>query len=212
MNTNVKQPKTGWRKYITMDLIPVFISLALAAASVYLIGPWIDYVVALETTKMIYIFLSAVFTGITFFVAKTHYSRGAMNVLKKIMYTIILGSATVGFAIMSSTTISGLVPALTGIFIVGVIFYMISLSSETITLLGMSAMAIVFGALIVGGLVYGNLEYASAIIFVKIALLIMLLAGGVWAKIRRYMHGVQGVNADGGFGDAGDGDGDTGDE
>ena len=205
-------PKEGFMKYITFDLIPVFLSLALSIAAVYLIGPWVDHVLTLGIGSMIYTFLAAGATALMLFVAKTYYARGTWNVVKKIFFTMVLASAAVGFTILSSTTFGGLGPALVGVFIVGVIFYMISLSSETITLIGMSIMAVVFGALITGGLVYGPLDYESAVFFGKLSLLLMLLAGGVWAKLRRYMHGVQGVNADGGFGDAGDGDGDTGDE
>lgn len=217
--TKTKAPvKKGWAKYLNKELFAFLVSAILAAASVFLIGPWIDEVMLLSTQAIAYNFLAAASALAMYFVAKTHYSRGMWNVLKKIFWVVVLASAVIGFSLLSTTAMGGaasigaLVYPLTGIFIVSVIFYMVSLSSETIGLIGMSFLSVILLGIIAGAAFYGHLQYAGVILAIKAALLIILSAGGVFAKLRMYLHGIRGVNNDGGFGDSGDGDGDTGDE
>ena len=207
--------KTGISKYFNKELIPFLISIVLALASVYLIGPWIDKVMTLDTMQIVFNFAAAATTLITFYVAKTHYSKGSLNVFKKIFMVILFSALTIGFAILSAPTMNDLMYPLAGIFIVSVTFYMVSLSSETLGLLGMAGLTIILGALIIGGVVYKDFSYDTAMFWSKIAFLIILSVGGVFAKARMYMHGIRGVNNDGGFGgegDTNDGDGDTGEE
>lgn len=223
MNT-ITKPNTSWTRYLNKDLIAFLVSIALAVASVFLIGPWIDNVMLLNWQAITYNFAAAITTAATYYIAKTHYSKGAMNVLRKIFWVFLLAVATVGFALLSTTamggvaSISALVYPLTGIFIVSVTFYMVTLSSETLGLLGMAGLSIILGSIIAGGVFYGYLGYGGAILATQFSLLLILSVGGVFAKWRMYMHGIRGVNNDGGFkgedntGDIYDGDDDTGDE
>ena len=214
--------KRNWTRYFNKDLIAFLISVALAVASVFLIGPWIDSVMLLDWQAVGLIFTSSLTTFITYYIAKTHYSKGSMNVLKKIFWVSFFAVLTVGLALGSTMVMGGvasivsLTYALTGIFIVSVIFYMVSLSSETLGLLGMAALSIFLGSLIAGGSFYGYLGHEATLWALQGALLIILAVGGVFAKWRMYLHGIRGVNNDGGFkspddyGDGNDGDGDTG--
>ncbi len=207
--------KVDWSKYVNKDLIAFLISALLAVAAVYLVSPWVRNVMTLGWVSILFNFAAVISTGVTYYIAKTHYNKGAWNVFWKVVMVTIGGSITVFFTIMSSTTMGGLWYPLTGIFIISVIFYMIALSSETIGLLGMVAMAIVSGTLIVGGLVFGKIDSDGAIMWTKIMMVVIFAIGGVFAKWRMYLHGIRGVNNDGGFGNRGDthdGDGDTEDE
>ncbi len=208
---NTQAQTQGWRKYFNKDLVPFLITAALAGASVYLIGPWIDNIMLLETATMIYNFAAAIAAGITFFVAKTHYDRGGWNVFWKIIGVTGLATLTVGFILLASMHTSILYP-LAGVFIVIVTFYMVSLSSVTMGLGGIIGAVIVFGAGIAYGLLHGIILQATAIILAKLLVLGILVLGGVAAKFKMYLHGIQGVSNNGGFGDINDGNGDTGNE
>lgn len=216
------KPTQGWRKYFNKDLIPIFLNIALAAASVLLIGPWIDYVLELETSSMIFNFAAAVTAGAAVFIAKTHYNKGTWNIIKKTLMVTSASALTIYFSFLSAGTADALWYPFTGVFIVLVTFYMISLSTETLGLIGISAAGMLLGIGLVGLYTYSDITGDTLLLLTKASMLLILFLGGVLAKIRMYLHGIRGTNNDGGFGrvgddaddygDEGDGDGDTGDE
>ena len=73
---NTEVVTQNWTRYINKDLMPVFLNMSLAIVSVLLIGPWIDFVMLLETQSMVFNFLAVITAGITLFISKTHYNKG----------------------------------------------------------------------------------------------------------------------------------------
>jgi len=99
-------------------------------------------------------------------------------------------------------------------------FYMLSVGAGSMNLVGIIATAMVLGGTIGFLKMKDYIDWGMTGELSKWGIFIILLIGGVWPHFRRWMHGVTGVNKDGGGfgsddsegGDDGDGDGDTGDE
>lgn len=210
-----KQPKTfGHKKELAIGLV----NLTLAFVSVFVFEWWFKKVSSLDTTNMIENF-GVVFLAITtLFVAKTYYGKGVMNNIKRVLITTGLAAATIGLLAFSVKVPSDIVYPLGGIALVLVVFYMLSLSLSTLNLAGI----IGIGMVLMGGIAVSYhlnyIELGTAGNLTKWSAFVILLIGGVWPHFRKALHGITGVNKDGGGfgndsdGDPDDGDGDTGDE
>jgi hypothetical protein len=195
------------------------VNLVLAGISIFVFDYWFELVSQLPALQMAENFGVVVLGGLTLFVGKTFYGKGTINNMKKIFYTTALAVATVALMLYTALTLSIFYP-LSGAVLVFITFYMLSLSAATMNLVGIIAMAMIFGT----GIAYMNIKdyigWEMTGTLTKVAMFLILFIGGVWPHFRRWMHGVTGVNKDGGGfgsddsegGDEDDGDGDTGDE
>ena len=195
------------------------INLALAGISVFLFEYWFTVVTALETAQMWKNFGVIFGATATLFVGKTFYGKGLMNNIKKGLLTFGLAALTIALMLYSAPTEAEAVYPLTGLALVLIAFYMLSLSFSTLTLIGIVGVGMLMYGSIAYAKLYGYIDWSMAGELSKWAMFIILFWGGVWPHFRKYSHGVTGVNKDGGGfgsseydGDAGDGDGDTGEE
>jgi len=211
---DVKQ-KNGYKKELGIGLV----NLVLAGISIFVFDYWFSMVTQLPYLQMAENF-GVVFLGATtLFVGKTFYGKGTINNVKKIFYTTALAVATVALMLYTALTLNILYP-LSGAVLVFIAFYMLSLSASTMNMVGIIATAMVFGATIGYLNMKDYIDWDTTGTLAKVAMFLILFIGGVWPHFRRWMHGVTGVNKDGGGfgsddsegGDEGDGDGDTGDE
>jgi len=212
---NVKKVQTNsYKKELGIGLT----NLTLAGVSIFVFDYWFSKVSQLPVLEMAENF-GVVFLGaMTLFIGKTFYGKGTINNMKKIFYTTVLAVMTVALMLYTGLTLNILYP-LSGAVLVFIAFYMLSLSASTMNMVGIVSTAMVLGT----GIGYLNMkeyiDWAMTGTLAKVAMFLILFIGGVWPHFRRWMHGVSGVNKDGGGfgsdsegGDEGDGDGDTGDE
>ncbi len=212
---NVKKVQTNsYKKELGIGLV----NLTLAGVSVFVFDYWFSKVSQLPVLEMAENF-GVVFLGaMTLFIGKTFYGKGTINNMKKIFYTTVLAVMTVALMLYTGLNLNILYP-LSGAVLVFIAFYMLSLSASTMNMVGIVSTAMVLGT----GIGYLNMkeyiDWAMTGTLAKVAMFLILFIGGVWPHFRRWMHGVSGVNKDGGGfgsdsegGDEGDGDGDTGDE
>lgn len=190
------------------------VNFILALISIYLFEFWFKQIVALEDTiKMISNIAIVALTGVTFFVAKTFYIKGVMNTVKKILILTLLVVSILGLVLLSSPNPQDIIYPLSGIFIVGIAFYMLSLTTGTLKSEGIIWITILTGSSILLGWFYHWLSTDDILFLSKLSVFLILFIGGTWAELRAYIHGIRGVNKDeGGFGDSSDGNGDTGEE
>jgi len=236
METNVKKEKLMGDEHVINDnmsvqekkkvnkknLIVILINFALAAISVYLFEFWFRRVFAegaLNTAQIAENIGVVVLTALTYFVGKTYYTKGVMNNLKKIIITAMLGASVLGLMLLSVKVPVDMVYPISGMIVVSIAFYMLSLTAGTLNTIGIVALSLLFGAPIAFGKMFEWFDWHMVGVLSKFAIFIILFFGGTWAQIRMYLHGVRGVNKDGGGfgssdnnGDDGDGDGDTGEE
>lgn len=218
--TNAKSIQTvkqenKWNKEIKTALI----NLALAGISVFLFDYWFGLVSDLPMIPMIENFGVVVLGTATLFVGKTFYGKGTVNNLMKIIYTVGLAILTVSLMLYTGLTLSIMYP-LSGAILTFITFYMLSLSANTLNLVGMVAMAMVIGTGIAWMKIQDYILWDTTGTLAKWGVFLILFTGGVFPHLRRYAHGITGVNKDGGGfgssgdteGDDGDGDGDTGEE
>jgi len=211
----VNKKEVSYKKELSIAGVNLF----LAAISVFLFDYWFGLVSELPALQMAMNFGVVFLAGATLFVGKTFYGKGTINNIKRTLYTTLLASSTVGLMLYTGLTLNIFYP-LSGAILIFIAFYMLSLSASTMNLVGIIATAMVF-ATGIGYLKMNDLiDWDMTSILSKVGIFIILFIGGVWPHFRRWMHGVSGVNKDGGGfrsddgddGDASDGDGDTGDE
>ena len=214
------------KKVNNKNLIVIGVNFMLALISVYVFEYWAKNLFhgTLTTLQIAENIGVVVLTALTYFVGKTYYTKGVLNNIKKILITFLLAAAVLGLMLLSVNGAHGLVPAdmvhpLSGIIVVSIAFYMLSLTAGTLNIIGIVALTMFFGAFISFAKLFGWIDWGWVGHLSKLAVFVILFFGGTWAQIRMYLHGVRGVNKDGGGfggsdnnGDAGDGDGDTGDE
>ena len=200
-------------------------NLTLAGISVYVFDYWITSVAELSWGVMLLNFLVVIGAIFTLFVGKTFYGKGTINNGKKIVYTFGLGAGTIALMLFTSQ-FTGIGYPLSGLILVMIAFYMLSVSANTLNIIGMVSMSMVLFGFVAWMNMQGYIGWAWTGYLSEASVFTILFWGGVWPHFRRAMHGVHGVNKDGGGfgsddsgdeddsegGDGGDGDGDTGDE
>ncbi len=200
------------------NLKQIGVNLLLSLISVYLFEYWFDKVMTLESLQLAENLGVVGLVASMFFVGKTFYTKGVWNNFKQITIMIFLGAAALGLMLLSLKSLGDAVYPASGILLVGIAFYMISLSSGTLNLVGIAGLALIFATPISIAKWFGHISWSTTGELAQFAIFVILFLGGTWAHIRAYLHGVRGTNKDGGGyggdnnGDAGDGDGDTGDE
>lgn len=189
----------------------IVVNLILALISVYLFEYWFKEVIALDNTLQKFANIGVVvLTAIVYFVAKTYYIKGVMNTAKKIFILFLLSIAILGLMLLSVKVPADIIYPFSGIFLVSIAFYMLSLSAGTLNTAGMIGLALLLSIPIIFLKWFGKIEWGMFVELSQFALFIILFLGGTWSQIRSVIHGIRGVNRDGGgFGDEGDGDGDT---
>ena len=211
----VNKKEVSYKKELSIAGVNLF----LAAISVFLFDYWFGLVSELPALKMAMNFGVVFLAGATLFVGKTFYGKGTINNIKRTIYTTLLASSTVSLMLYTGLTLNIFYP-LSGAILIFIAFYMLSLSASTMNLVGIIATAMVFATGIGYLKMNDMIDWDMTSILSKVGIFIILFIGGVWPHFRRWMHGVSGVNKDGGGfrsddgddGDASDGDGDTGDE
>jgi len=198
-------------------IIQIAVNLILSLMAVYLFEVWIKRVWHLPPLQTAYNIGAIVLTFAMFFVGKTYYTKGVLNNLKKIIIMVLMAVGVLGLMLLSSTRIEDVVYPLSGFFLSGIVFYMISLSTVTINLTGMIWIFMVLLIPVAFLQWFGKITFSTASETAQFIMFIVLFFGATWAEIRAYIHGIRGVNRDGGGagdnnGDPRDGDGDTDDE
>jgi len=190
------------------------VNLVLSLISVYLFEFWFKKVLALENEVQLAENLAIVaLTVVTYFVAKTYYIKGVMNTAKKILILIGLGIAILGLMLLSVKVPADIIYPFSGIILVSLAFYMLSMSAGTLNTIGMVALALILATPIAFLKWFNTIGWDMVIDLSQFAVFIILFIGGTWSQIQMAIHGIRGVNNRGsGSGDEGDGDGDTGDE
>jgi len=194
--------------------IMVGVNLILALVSVYLFEFWFKKVIALpDMIQKVENISIVVLTAVTYFIAKTYYIKGVANTAKKIFILLGLSAVIVGLMLLSVKTPADVIYPFSGVLLVSIAFYMLSLSAGTLNTIGMIGLALIFSIPIaflkwfhvIGWDMTGELS--------QFAVFVILFLGGTWSQIRSALHGIRGVNStESGSGDEGDGDGDTGNE
>ncbi len=194
--------------------VMIIVNLVLALISIYLFEIWFKKVIALDNTfQMLANIAVVILTALTYFIAKTYYIKGVMNTAKKIFVLLILAATTLGMMLMSVKVPADIVYPFSGIILVSIAFYMLSLTAGTLNTVGMIGLALLFATPIAFLKWFDKIDWSMVGELGQFALFVILFLGGTWSQIRAAIHGIRGVNADGsGFGDDGDGDGDTGSE
>ncbi len=191
----------------------ISINLILALISVYLFEFWYKQVIALEPLQLTENIAVVVLTGLTYFIGKTYYIKGVMNTAKKIIILILLSLAILGLMLLSVKVPADMVYPFSGVIIVSVAFYMLSLTAGTLNTIGIVGLSLLFLSAIAFLKWFDVISWDTAGELGQLAVFIILFIGGTWAEIRSLIHGIRGTNSDGnGFGDNGDGDNDTGNE
>ena len=192
----------------------ISVNLILALVSVYLFEFWFRKVIGLESTFQRFTNISVVvLTFITYFVAQTYYIKGVMNTAKKIFTIVILAAITLGLMLLSVKYPSDIVYPFSGVALASIAFYMLSLTAGTLNTVGMIGLALIFAIPISFLKWFDKIDWHMTGSLIQFAIFVILFIGGTWAQIRAVIHGIRGVNRDGGgFGDGDDGDGDSGDE
>ncbi|RLA71651.1 MAG: hypothetical protein DRG24_05005 [Epsilonproteobacteria bacterium] len=191
----------------------IIINLILALISVYLFEFWFEKVLELQPLQLTENIAIVILTVITYFIAKTYYIKGVMNTAKKILILALLAITILGLMLHASPVVEDVIYPFSGVLIVSVAFYMLSLSAGTLNTVGMIGLALLLAAPIAFLKWFNVIEWGMVADLSKFAVFIILFLGGTWAQIRAFIHGIRGTNADGGgFGDDNDGNGDTGSE
>jgi hypothetical protein len=204
-----KEEKKSSNKHWLM----IGVNLVLSLISVYLFEFWFKKVLALENEIQLAENLAIVaLTVVTYFVAKTYYIKGVMNTAKKILVLIGLGIAILALMLLSVKVPADIVYPFSGIILVSLAFYMLSMSAGTLNTIGMVGLALILATPIAFLKWFNTIGWDMVIDLSQFAVFIILFIGGTWSQIQMAIHGIRGVNNTGGSGDDGDGDGDTGDE
>jgi len=205
-----KEEKKSSNKHWLM----IGVNLVLSLISVYLFEFWFKKVLALENEIQLAENLAIVaLTVVTYFVAKTYYIKGVMNTAKKILVLIGLGIAILALMLLSVKVPADIVYPFSGIILVSLAFYMLSMSAGTLNTIGMVGLALILATPIAFLKWFNTISWDMVIELSQFAVFIILFIGGTWSQIQMAIHGIRGVNSRGtGSGDDGDGDGDTGDE
>jgi len=191
----------------------IVVNLVLALISVYLFEFWFEQVIKLEPLQLTENIVIVILTVITYFIGKTYYIKGVMNTAKKIFILLLLSIAILGLMLLASPVVEDIVYPFSGVLIVSVAFYMLSLSAGTLNTIGMIGLSLLLAAPIAFLKWFNVIEWDMVADLSKFAVFIILFLGGTWAQLRALIHGIRGTNADGGgFGDTNDGNGDTGSE
>ena len=208
--------KVDVKKSYKKELGIAVVNFILAFTAIYMFEFWFKRVIQLDNFQMITNLGAVVMAIVTFFVAKTYYGRGTGNSVRKIFITFGLGALTVGLMLISVKVPVDIVYPLSGLILVGIAFYMLILSSNTLTLVGIIIFTMIFGGIIAYAKMFNYIDWTWVGHLTEAGIFVILLIGGVWPHVRRFMHGVTGVNKDGGgfggnedeFGDQRDGNGD----
>ncbi len=198
-------------KKSSKNWIMIVVNFILALISVYLFEYWFKEVIALDNPLQRFANIGVVIlTAVVYFVAKTYYIKGVMNTARKIFILFLLSVAILGLMLLSVKVPSDIIYPFSGIFLVSIAFYMLSLSAGTLNTAGMIGLALLLATPIIFLKWFGKIDWSMVVELSQFALFIILFLGGTWSQIRAAIHGIRGVNRDGGgFGDDGDGDGDT---
>jgi hypothetical protein len=189
------------------------VNLILALISVYLFEFWYKQVMTLETLQLLENIAVVVLTALTYFIGKTYYIKGVMNTAKKIIILVLLSLTILGLMLLSVKLPADMIYPFSGVIIVSVAFYMLSLTAGTLNTIGIIGLSLLFTSAIAFLKWFDVITWDVVGELAKLAVFIILFIGGTWAEIRALIHGIRGTNADGGgFGDDDDGDGDTGHE
>jgi len=180
------------------ELLIGMINLALAGISVFLFEYWFNVVSNLEMNQRLMNFGVVLGTIVTLYVGKTYYGKGTMNNIKKILITFFLAISTVALALFSVNSPNDIVYPLSGLSLVLVAFYMLSLSASTLNLIGIVGISMVSGGIIAYLKMFDKIDWATVGVLSKWSVFIILFIGGVWPHFRKFFHGVTGVNKDGG--------------
>jgi len=193
--------------------VMIITNLVLALISVYLFEFWYKEVLALEALQLAENIGVVLLTGLTYFIGKTYYIKGVMNTAKKIIILILLSLAILGLMLLSVKVPADMVYPFSGVLIISVAFYMLSLTAGTLNTIGIVGLSLLFTSAIAFLKWFDVISWDSAGELGQLAVFSILFIGGTWAEIRSLIHGIRGTNSDGsGFGDSGDGDNDTGSE
>jgi len=192
----------------------IVVNLILSLISVYLFEFWFKKVIGLDNTFQMSANLAVVvLTATTYFIAKTYYIKGVMNTAKKIITLLLLSIAILALMLLSVKIPADIAYPFTGVILVSIAFYMLSLTAGTLNTIGMIGLALIFAIPIAFLKWFDKIGWGTVGELSEFTLFVILFLGGTWSQIRAAIHGIRGVNQDGrGFGDDGDGDGDTGDE
>ena len=192
----------------------IIVNLILALVSVYLFEFWFDKVIGLDNTFQKFANIGVVvLTALTFFIGKTYYIKGVKNTAKKIFTLLILAGVTLGLMLLSVKVPADIIYPFSGVILVSIAFYMLSLTAGTLNTVGMIGLTLLFATPIAFLKWFDKIDWSIAGELSQFALFVILFLGGTWSQMRAAIHGIRGVNADGGgFGDEGDGNGDTGGE
>ncbi len=192
----------------------IIVNLILSLISVYLFEFWFKEVIALDNTLQKFANIAVVaLTALTFFIGKTYYIKGVMNTAKKILVLFLLGAATLGLMLLSVKVPADIIYPFSGVLLVSIAFYMLSLTAGTLNTVGMVGLTLLFATPIVFLKWFDKIDWNMVGELSQFAIFAILFLGGTWSQLRAAIHGIRGINRDGGgFGDDGDGDGDTGDE
>jgi len=193
MENNTQNKQLVSKKHYIM----IGVNLVLALISVYLFEFWFKKVIQLDTLKVVENFSVVGLTLITYFIAKTYYSKGVLNTLKKIFVLGILFTTIIGLMLLSIKEINDVIYPLSGIFIVSIGFYMLSLSAGTMNSGGIFGTALFFGAFISIAKYLGYIDWSTVLMLSKVLVFLILFIGGTWAEIRNVFHGIKGTNPDG---------------
>jgi hypothetical protein len=206
--------QTEVKKSSNKNWIIIGVNLALSLISVYLFEFWFKKVLALENSVQLIENLAIIaLTIVTYFVAKTYYIKGVMNTAKKIFILIGLGVAILALMLLSVKVPSDIIYPFSGIVLVSLAFYMLSMSAGTLNTIGMVGLALILATPIAFLKWFNVIGWSMVMELSQFAVFIILFIGGTWSQIKMAIHGIRGVNRTGlGSGDDGDGDGDTGDE
>ncbi len=190
------------------------INLILSLVSVYLFEFWFKEVIALPNmVQKVENIAIVILTILTYFIAKTYYIKGVMNTAKKIFILLGLSIVILGLMLLSVKTPSDVIYPFSGILLVSIAFYMLSLSAGTLNTIGIIGLALVFATPIAFLKWFNTIGWGMTVELGQFAIFVILFLGGTWSQIRSALHGIRGVNStESGTGDGGDGDGDTGDE
>lgn len=209
-STNSSQQKNIGSNYWLM----IGVNLVLSLISIYLFEFWFKEVIALDNMiqKLTNIAV-VILTATTYFVANTYYIKGVVNTAKKIFILVLLAVGTIGLMLLSVNVPSDVIYPFSGVVLVSIAFYMLTLTAGTLNTIGVVGLALILATPIAFLRWFGYIDWNMVANLSKFALFFILFLGGTWSHIRAAIHGIRGVNpTDVSAGDGGDGDGDTGDE
>lgn len=187
----------------------IFANFILAYIAVYAFEFWYDKVIELDLWLMLGNFTVVGLLAITFFIAATAYTRGTVNKAVLWLTLIVMAAVIIGLMLLVSPTEKDFLFPFSGVLIVMIGFYMLYLSTDTMEPVGIFAMIILFWGGIFFAKYFGLIDWSWVAELSQLAVFCILFFGGTWAKLRYAMHGITGVNKDGGHGDSSDGSGEA---